>query len=101
MTISKDGPKVVDLRTRRYVNNKHDPIVRAADNLLQVLLPSLGSLNEVTIQLVALELAANAVLSAVRQEYGLEELNNVVVDAQHRGKFYQPVWPEEEKGQDP
>lgn len=88
--------KVHDLSIRRREQIQKDPIMRLADRVLKELVGAMDDVDAAG-QLVSLDLAFRATTQAITHALGEVELNQVMVEFEHRRQTYSLAWPEHDQ----
>lgn len=91
--MSDDKKNVRDLTLRRQKQMKQtDPVMILADELTKTVAAHAEHMKPEE-QLVAIELTAKALLTTLHHAHGDEVLNRIVVEVEHKRKFYSMEWP--------
>lgn len=91
--MADDKKNVRDLTLRRQNQMKlTDPVVILADELTKSVAAHAGRMRPEE-QLVAIELTCKALLTTLKHAHGDVGLNAIVIEAEHKRKFYTMNWP--------
>ena len=94
--MSDDDRKVHDLSMRRRKQLQNDPVMKLADEVLKLVVGSMGEVDAAG-QMVAVDLVATALVEAMKHSLGEVGLNAVVVEYEHRRRAYHLQWPEHDQ----